>query len=181
MKQHSKSRWNTFPAKQISALLTKTSTIQKKKYKQILQSCQDCFKTTSELNECSYLSNTFCPWQTNPLQPVLDKLTAPQLVKKFPHFMKTRGSLLHSLSLPPARILTLTDPVHTPLSNFLDAHFNIIISSMPRTSKWPLSLRFPHQNPICTSPLLPLCVTCPAHCILFDLITQIIIGEDYRS
>ena len=68
MKKHSKSRWNTFPAKQISAVLTKTSTIQKKKYKKILQLCQDCFKTTSKLTECSYLSNTLHPWHTNSMQ-----------------------------------------------------------------------------------------------------------------
>jgi len=94
--------------------------------------------------------------------------------------MKTRGSLLHSMKPTTCPYPQPDQSYPYPLSNFLEAHFNVILSSMPRTSELPLSLRFPHQNPICTSPLLPY-VPCPAHCILFDLITQIIIGEDYRS
>ena len=30
-------------------------------------------------------------------------------------------------------------------------HFNNILSSTPRPSKWYLSLKFPHKNPLCTS------------------------------
>ena len=43
-----------------------------------------------------------------------------------------------------------------------------------------LSLRFPHQNPVHTSPP-PTCATCPAHLILLNLITQIICFEECRS
>jgi len=51
---------------------------------------------------------------------------------------------------------------------------------MPWSSKWSLSLRFPFQNPYATllAPLLP---TCPTHLILLDLITRIILGEEYVS
>ena len=81
---------------------------------------------------------------------------------------------------PPVSILSQLDPVRTPTSYFLKIHLNvyvnihiilymvfwlnttgmthlkihlnIILSSMPGSPKWSLSLRFPHQNPVYTSP-----------------------------
>ena len=37
---------------------------------------------------------------------------------------------------------------------FLNTHFSFICPSMPRSSKWSVSHRFPHQNSVCTF-LLP--------------------------
>jgi len=51
---------------------------------------------------------------------------------------------------------------------------------MPGSSKWSLSLSFPHQNPVYMSPH-PIHATCHTRLILLDLFTQIIFGEDYRS
>ena len=48
---------------------------------------------------------------------------------------------------------------------------------MPGSSKWSLSLRFPHQNPVYTS-TLSICATCPAYLILLYLITRTIMSED---
>ena len=81
-------------------------------------------------------------------------------------------------SPPPVPILSQINPFHAPLSHFFKIHFNIIFPTMPGSSKWALSLKFPHQNPVCTSPLPHLCyMPRPSH--LLDLITHIIFGE-YR-
>ena len=73
----------------------------------------------------------------------------------------------------------IINPIHTSLSYFLKIHVNTMLS-MPRSSKWSLSLRFPHQNPICTSPPTHkharACAhththTHTHHAILLDLIT----------
>ena len=60
------------------------------------------------------------------------------------------------------------NPVHAPTSHFLKNHLNIILLSMPGSSKWHLSLRFTHQNPICTSPLpITFYMPCPSNSTWF--------------
>jgi hypothetical protein len=51
---------------------------------------------------------------------------------------------------------------------------------MPLPSKWSLSLRFPSQNSVYTTPL-PIRATYTAQIILHDLITRIICGVEYRQ
>ena len=81
---------------------------------------------------------------------------------------------------PPVPILSQLDPIHTLTSHFLKIHLNIILPSTPRSPKWSLSLRFPHQTPVYISPL-PIRATCAAHLFFLDFITRIILGEEYRS
>ena len=54
---------------------------------------------------------------------------------------------------PPIPILSQINPVHTPTSPLPEDPFNIILPSTPGSSKWFLSLRISHQNPVYASPL----------------------------
>ena len=65
---------------------------------------------------------------------------------------------------PPVPIPSQIDPIHTPTSHFLKNHLNIILPSMPGPPKWSLSFRFPHKNPVYTSPLPhTCCLPRPSH------------------
>ena len=75
---------------------------------------------------------------------------------------------IHNSPLP-APILSQTSPVHALPAHSLKIHFNIIHPSTPGSSNWSISLRFPHQNPVCTSSLPHIgYVPCPSHSSWFD-------------
>ena len=77
---------------------------------------------------------------------LLEELTGSQLVKKFPAFYGTRSFI--------TAFTRASHPIKTmPPSHFLEIHFNIILPSTSRSSKWPLSLKFPHQHTVCNSSL----------------------------
>ena len=80
---------------------------------------------------------------------------------------------------PPAPIMNQIALVQDPTFHFLNIQHSIILPSIPVSSKWSLSLRFPHQNLVYNSPL-PIRATCHVHLIFLGLIIPKILGE-YRS
>jgi hypothetical protein len=82
-------------------------------------------------------------------------------------------------SPPPFPILSQINPVYPPHPTTWRSIFNVICPFTPGSSKWSLSLRFPHHCPVFTCPH-PTRATCPAHLILVDLMTRITYGEEYR-
>ena len=63
--------------------------------------------------------------------------------------MEPGGSLQHSQK---PTICPYPEPFQSSSSNFLKLRLNIILPFTPTHSKWSLSLRFPHHNPICHMP-----------------------------
>jgi len=110
----------------------------------------------------------------------LEKLTGFQLVKKFPAFHGT-WRFITAFAMPAT--CPYTEPARSSpylTSHFLKIHFNIILPATLWSSKWSLSLRFPHQNPVYTSSL-PHTRYMPHPCHFLDFIIRTTLGEGYRS
>ena len=76
----------------------------------------------------------------------------------------------HICKCPPlVPTLSHIDPVHNPTSHILKIKFNITLQPLHGSTKWSLSLRYSHQNPVFAS-LLPHTpyVNCPSFSTLFD-------------
>ena len=81
---------------------------------------------------------------------------------------------------PPVPVLSQINPVHASISHsqrsFLILSFHLHLG-LPSSL---FSVRFPHQNPVYTSPLPNTCYM-PRNLSLLHFITRIVFGEQYRS
>jgi hypothetical protein len=93
--------------------------------------------------------------------------------------MEPEGSLPVHNSSQPVTILRQIKSIHTLPPYFFKFNFHIILPSMPRSSKWSLYFRFPHQNPECIL-FFPIRDIRPANLILLNLI-RILYGELHKS
>ena len=125
----------------------------------------------------SYLPNLLTPW----CRVLLEKLTGLQLVKKFPAFHGTRRFItaltsVRHLSLSWASPIQSIYPHPTSWRSILilPTHLRLGLPSGFLPSGFPTkTLYIPLSSPIRA--------TCPAHLILLDFITGIILGEEYKS
>jgi len=90
--------------------------------------------------------------------------------QEFPCIVWNSKVHFHVHKCPPSvPILGQIYPFHASQSHCLKINFNIILPFTPYSSRWPTSLAYPHQNPVCTSPVPHTChMPCSSHSSWFD-------------
>ena len=101
---------------------------------------------------------------------LLEKPIVSLLVEEIPRILwNTKVQYNIHKNRPPFPILGQINLVYTPTSHFLKIRLNIIVPYKPGSPKWSLTLRFPHQNPVCASPLPQTCyIPHPPNSYRFD-------------
>ena len=96
----------------------------------------------------------FTPWS----RVLLEKQTGFEVDEEIPPILwNLKDHYCTKMRPPPVPILSKLHPVPTTHSHFLKIHLNIIFPSTSWSPQWTLSLRFPHQNLVHTSPFHHTC------------------------
>ena len=125
------------------------------------------------------LINTITPilYALTPWSRVLrEKPTCPKLLKKFPAFYRTRRFITAFTAARHLSLFSARSIQSMPSSHFSKIRLNIILPSMPASSKWSPFLRFPRLNPVC-----PIRAARLVHLSHFYFIARVTYGEDYRA
>jgi len=107
------------------------------------------------------------PWN----RVLLEKLTGSAASQEIPHILwNPKVHYCTHKCPPPLPILSQLHRVPTTPSHFLKIHLDIILPSMFESPHWSVSLRFPRQNPVHTSPLPHTHhMSCPSHSRFYHL------------
>ena len=111
-------------------------------------------QSVSRIEELTILTYLLSPWS----RVLLEKLTGSAASQETTRILWNPKVHYRTHKYPPPLpILTQLHPVPTTPSHFLKIHLNVILPSTSGSPKWSLPFRFPHQNPVHTSPLPHTC------------------------
>ena len=116
-----------------------------------------------QYKERAHLCNEY--WVTNYIVQTPWKASSSSASQEIPHILWNPSVHYHlHNSSPPVPFLSCTNPVHAIPKNVCEIHFNITLTSTPRSSKWSPFCGYPRQKRVRTSPP-PIHATYPAHLI----------------
>jgi hypothetical protein len=129
-----------------------------------------CYAANSDYSLPSFRDNLSLAFSKVLTLDLLKQLVVSQLVKKKVRILWKHDFYWIHRSPPPVRALNQVNPDHDRPSYSFKVQLNSILSFTPRSSKWPLSFRFPHQSHLCIY-LLPSTCHMPRFSVNFFMLS----------